>query len=162
MRVRYEDGEEVDRAVEASWVAQEPQPRIEGYGSKIEVQTLSTEDGVIEYWRAVEFYATSYSPSRSGTSPDVSWYGHVYCGGLLQNGFVGVDLDYVPCGTQLYIPGYGYAVAMDTGNIQGAWIDLGYEDDDYEQWNQFVTVYFLTPIPPLENIAWTIPPGTFY
>jgi len=68
----------------------------------------------------------------------------------------------VPCGTRLYVPGYGFAVAMDTGRITGAWIDLGYEDDDFVLWHQFVTVYFLTPVPPLDQIAWIIPPGAFY
>jgi uncharacterized protein YabE (DUF348 family) len=162
VRVRYENAEEASRTVEDAWIVQEPQPRIEGYGSQIEVKTLSTPDGVIEYWRALEFYATSYSASRAGVSPDKSWYGHVYCGGLLDNGMVAVDLGYIPCGTPLYIPGYGYAVAMDTGNIDGAWIDLGYADDDFVNWHQYVTVYFLTPVPPLENIAFYIPPGTFH
>ena len=162
IRIRYEDGEEISRSLEDNWVAREPVPRIEGYGTKIVIRTMQTPNGTIEYWRAIQFYATSYSPSRSGTSPDKPWYGHVYCGGLLQPGFVGVDLDYVPCGTKLYIPGYGFAVAMDTGNITGAWIDLGYLDNEYVQWNQYVTVYFLTPVPPLDQIQWIIPPGSFY
>lgn len=162
LRVRYEDGVEVSRQVEDEWVARDPVARIQGYGTQIAVQTMQTADGPIEYWRALEFYATSYSPSRSGTDPEVSWYGHVFCGGLMDNGMVGVDLDHVPCGTRLYIPGYGFAVAMDTGNIDGAWIDLGYRDEDFEVWHQFVTVYFLTPVPPMENISWMIPPGTFW
>ncbi|MBW8012024.1 MAG: DUF348 domain-containing protein [Chloroflexi bacterium] len=161
LRVRYEDGIEVSRQVEDEWVAREPIPRIQGYGTQISVQTMQTPDGPIEYWRALEFYATSYSPSRSGTDPEAPWYGQVYCGGEMENGMVGVDLSYVPCFTPLYIPGYGFAVAMDTGNIDGAWIDLGYLDDDFVPWYQYVTVYFLTPVPALENIAWIIPPGTF-
>ncbi|MDH5507369.1 MAG: ubiquitin-like domain-containing protein [Anaerolineae bacterium] len=162
LRVRYEDGIEVSSQVDAKWVAREPLPRIDGYGTKITIQSMNTPDGPIEYWRAHQFYATSYSPSRSGTSPDVSWYGHVYCGGLMKNGYVGVDLKHVPCGTRLYIPGYGFAVAMDTGNIAGAWIDLGYLDEDYVTWHQYVTVYFLTPVPPLDQISWLIPEGTFW
>ena len=86
VRVRYEDGEEVSRQVEAEWVAREPVPRIEGYGSKVTVQTIDTPNGPIEYYRAMEFYATSYSPARAGVDPSVSWYGHVACGGLLQTG----------------------------------------------------------------------------
>lgn len=158
VRIRYEDGGEISRTVEDNWMAREPVTRIQGYGTKITVRTLSTADGVIEYWRAVEFWATSYSPANSGTSPDLPWYGHVYCGGLMKNGFVGVDLSVVPCGTPLYIPGYGFAVAMDTGAISGAWIDLGYLDADYVPWHQNVTVYFLTPVPDPANIAWIIPP----
>lgn len=159
VRVRLENGEEQARTVEDEWLVKAPLPRIEGYGTQISIRTLDTPDGTIEYWRAVEFYATSYSPANSGTPVDAPWYGHVYCGGLMQNGFVGVDLDYVPCGTPLYIPGYGFAVAMDTGAIDGAWVDLGYLDEDYVPWHQFVTVYFLTPVPSADNIAWIIPPG---
>ncbi|KAA3644510.1 MAG: hypothetical protein DWQ07_13900 [Chloroflexi bacterium] len=158
VRIRMEDGEEVSRQVEDQWVAREPQPQIEGYGTQITIQTMETPHGTIEYYRAVEFYATSYSPARSGTSPDAPWYGITACGEPLVNGFVGVDLDYVPCGTQLYIPGYGFATAMDTGLIEGAWIDLGYTDEDFQLWHQYVIVYFLTPVP--ENFPLTIPPGT--
>lgn len=160
IRVRYENGKEVSRKVEDKWTAREPVPRIEGYGSNIVIRTTKSEHGTIEYWRALDFYATSYSAARSGVSPDKSWFGHVYCGGLLKKGFVAVDLNYIPCGTQMYIPGYGYATAMDTGGISGAWIDLGYDDNNYVAWHQNVTVYFLTPIPPLDSIAYTIPPGT--
>ncbi|TAK14825.1 MAG: hypothetical protein EPO32_00625 [Anaerolineae bacterium] len=159
IRVRVENGEEIARIVEDEWLVKEPVPRIEGYGTQITIQTLDTPHGTIEYWRAVEFYATSYSPANSGTPLDAPWYGQVFCGGNMQNGFVGVDLDYVPCGTPLYIPGYGFAVAMDTGAISGAWIDLGYLDKDYVPWHQFVTVYFLTPVPSADSIAWIIPPG---
>ena len=158
VRIRLEDGEEVSRLVEDEWVAREPLAQIEGYGTQITIQTIDTAHGPIEYYRALEFYATSYSPARSGTSPDAPWYGITACGEPLVTGFVGVDLDYVPCGTQLYIPGYGFATAMDTGLIEGAWIDLGYTDDEFQLWHQYVTVYFLTPVPA--NVAWTIPPGT--
>ena len=52
-------------------------------------------------------------------------------------------------GQRLYIPGYGFASVEDVcgGCVGQPWIDLGYSDNDYEQWNSFVTVYFLTPVP---------------
>jgi uncharacterized protein YabE (DUF348 family) len=160
VRVRYEDGQEISRQVESEWVVREPKPRILGYGTNITIRTLDTPDGPVEYWRELTFYATSYSPSRAGVSPDSPGFGHVACGGLMQNGHVGVDLAYIPCWTDLYVPGYGYAVAADTGAISGAWIDLGYLDDDFVLWHQNVTVYFLTPVPPEDQIAWIIPEGT--
>jgi uncharacterized protein YabE (DUF348 family) len=153
VRVRYEDGEPVAQNVETEWVVREPIPRIEGYGSKVTIKTLDTPNGQIEYWRAVEFYATSYAP---GLVPNGT--GYVACGEIFQPGFVGVDLDYVPCGTRLYIPGYGIGIAMDTGRIKGAWIDLGFADEEYVPWHQNVTVYFLTPVP--DNFPLSIPPGT--
>jgi uncharacterized protein YabE (DUF348 family) len=155
-RIRYEDGQETDRIVESKQVLVEPVPQVEGFGTKITVQTMDTPDGPVEYYRALDFYATSYYPRM--TSPP--WYGAVACGGKWQPGYVAVDLNYIPCGTRLYVPGYGFAVAMDTAYISGAWIDLGYPDDAYVGWHRHVTVYFLTPIPA--SVSWVIPPGSLY
>ena len=155
-RIRYEDGQETARVVESKQVLVEPVPQIEGFGTKITVQTMDTPDGPVEYYRALDFYATSYYPKM--TSPP--WFGAVACGGKWQPGYVAVDLNYIPCGTRLYIPGYGFAVAMDTAYISGAWIDLGYPDDAYVGWHRHVTVYFLTPVPA--SVSWVIPPGSLY
>jgi len=34
-------------------------------------------------------------------------------------------------------------------------IDLGYSDEDYVPWHQWVTVYLLWP--PPDNIMWVVP-----
>jgi len=58
----------------------------------------------------------------------------------------------------MYVPGYGFAVAADTGGgVKGRWIDLGYDDDNYVGWHQNVTIYFLTPVPPESSIVWVFP-----
>ena len=155
-RIRIEDGVEVSKTVEARQVVVEPLTQVKTYGTRITIKVLDTPDGPVEYYRAKEFYATSYYPGF-GQAP---WYGHVSCGGTWEPGFVAVDRDLIPCGTRMYVPGYGFAVAMDNGNFAGAWIDLGYPDDAYEIWHQYVTVYFLTPIP--DTIPYIIPPGYFY
>ena len=160
IKIRYEDDEEVSRDTEDSWIVKLPSAQIEGYGTKITVRTLDTPNGPIQYWRAHEFRITSYHPGEM--NPNNPWYGHVYCGGLFKAGFIAVDLNYIPCGTQIYIPGYGIGIAMDTGHIRGAWIDLGYTDEEYIPWSKYLTVYFLAPIPPLDQIPWKIPPGTSY
>lgn len=149
VRIRYEDGAEVSRQVESEYVAQEPRPRILGYGTKIVPLSLKTPGGELTYWRALNMYAVSYNPTSAG--------GSVTASGLpLAKGVVAVDPNYIPLGTRLYIPGYGQAVAADTGGgITGRMIDLGYSDADYVSWHQWVTVYFLWP--PPENVAWVIP-----
>ncbi|MEE9217211.1 MAG: ubiquitin-like domain-containing protein [Anaerolineales bacterium] len=148
IRVRSEDGVEVGRTLEGEWVAQEPTPQIIGYGTQIQIQTVATSDGPLDYWRAVDMYATSYSPSRAGVSPDARNFGITASGKRLVKGLVAIDRSLIPFGTLMYVPGYGYAEAADTGSgVKGRWIDLGYEDDNWISWSGNVTVYFLTPVP---------------
>lgn len=159
VRVRLEDGEEVSRQVEDQWVVRDPLTRIQGYGTKIVVRTLQTPDGPIEYWRAVEMHATSYSPCNSAGEP-----GRCYSGTSLglpvKKGVAAVIYDwFIPMGWHtIYVEGYGHAVIADVGGgIPGEyWIDLGFSDDDYEIWSRWVTVYFTLPIPPENEIMYIL------
>ncbi len=158
VRARYEDGLEVSRTPASDVLVQAMQPRIIGYGTRITPRTVETTDGVIEYWRAYTVYATSYSPSRAGVAPTARNFGLTASGQRLTKGLVAVDPRYIPLGTRLYIPGYGFAVAADTGGgVKGRFIDLGYDDWNYVPWSKVVTVYFLTPAPSADRIAWIIP-----
>ncbi len=158
VRIRLEDGEEVRREVEGSWVAVDPRPRVVGYGTQIVVRTLATDDGTIEYWRTIPMYATSYTASTAGTPFDAPWYGITASGRRLTKGLVAIDRRYIPFGTRMYVPGYGFADAADTGSaIRGRRIDLGYDEDNFVGWHHTVTVYFLTPIPSADSIAWIFP-----
>ena len=156
VRIRYENGEEVSRTTEAEWTAVEPQDQIIGYGTKVVVHTLDTGDGTIEYWKASQVYATSYSPCRLG----VDYCNDITASGLtLQKGVIGVQCTYFSAlrGLRLYVPGYGIGVIGDCGaGLDGKFlIDLGYSDDDYVGWHQDITVYFLTPVP--DTIPWMLP-----
>jgi uncharacterized protein YabE (DUF348 family) len=158
VRIRFEDGQEVGRFVEGDWVAQEATPQIIGYGTDIQVRSISTADGTLEYWRAVEMYTTSYAPSNAGIPEDHPWYGITASGKPLEKGLVAIDRSLIPFGTMMYVPGYGYAEAADTGGgVKGRWIDLGYEDHNYVPWSGFRTVYFLTPVPPPDSIVYIFP-----
>jgi uncharacterized protein YabE (DUF348 family) len=158
VRVRYEDGVEVARTVENEVLAQAAQPLVIGYGTKITLRVLDTPDGPVEYWRAYTMYATSYSASRAGTAPTARNYGLTASGKVLTKGMVAIDRNMMPFGTRMYVPGYGFAVAEDTGGgVKGRFIDLGYDDWNYQRWGKIVTVYFLTPIPPADQIRWIIP-----
>ena len=148
VRVRYEDGQEVSRQVEDKWVARKPQNRQVGYGTKIVLRVLNTPDGSVRYWRALRMWATSYHPSAVGGDVTAT-------GKKVRKGLVAINPQYIPYGTRMYVPGYGPAEAADTGNLPARWIDLGYADEEYVSWHQWVTVYFLWP--PPENIVWIIP-----
>ncbi len=158
IRIRYEDGEEVERTVEEATVAVEPQPRIIGYGTKIVVKTLSTSSGSIEYWRAIPVYATSYSPCNLG----VSWCGsRTASGKKVDRGVIGVIRSWYNAmrGWPVYVPGYGGGTFEDIGGgIAGRdWIDLGFTDEDFEAWHSWTTLYFQTPVPSLDSIPWILP-----
>jgi uncharacterized protein YabE (DUF348 family) len=148
-RIRYEDGQEVSQETDAESLVRPAKDRIVGAGTKIVIRTLDTPDGPIEYYRAVQVYATSYSPCRLG----VPWCGYGTAGGLkAQKGVIGVIRSWwrYMNGDPVYVPGYGRAVISDIGaGIDGRyWIDLAYGDDDYVPWHSWTTLYFLTPVPP--------------
>lgn len=44
---------------------------------------------------------------------------------MVDNGMVASDPDYLPLGTVIHIPGYGYGITMDTGgDIKGSRLDV--------------------------------------
>ncbi|MBN2168964.1 MAG: hypothetical protein JW738_06950 [Actinobacteria bacterium] len=65
--------------------------------------------------------ATAYSPEEPGLSDSTA------TGLKAQKGVVAVDPSFIPLGTRVYVEGYGYAIAADTGGaIKGNRIDLCY------------------------------------
>jgi len=80
-----------------------------------------SSDRSFDYSKVLVMNATSYTndPSENGG------YGTTRLGTPLRYGVVAVDPKVIPLGTKLYIEGYGYAVAEDTGGaIKGNRIDL--------------------------------------
>lgn len=158
-RVRYENGQEVWREIEDEWLDQEPNNRVIAYGAKIVVRTLNTEGGPIEYWRKIPMVATAYSAATSGKAPDHPRYGITRSGLQAGYGIVAVDPRVIPLMTNLYVPGYGRAVAGDTGGrVLGKRIDLGFDDDQplpvIYGWRD---VYLLTPVPSADEIRYVLP-----
>ena len=155
IRIRYENGTEISRITEEETLVRAPKTRTLGYGTKVEINTATVNGTQIEYWRAVQMYATSYSPCRLGIPTCGST---TASGKQLQKGMVALptNLYLTMKGQPLFIPGYGYATVEDAcgGCVGQSWIDLGYSDDDYEPWHTWVTVYFLTPVP--QNIVYIL------
>jgi uncharacterized protein YabE (DUF348 family) len=157
-RALFEDQQEVSREVDSDWTAKDPVPQTVGIGTKIVVKTLDVPGGPIEYWRAISVYATSYSPCRLGTEDGSC--GEVTASGMrLTKGIIAVTRAWyrIIGGLRVYVPRYGIGVIADVGGgIPGTpWIDLGFEDHDFEGIVGWTTMYFLTPIP--DNTAWSLP-----
>jgi 3D (Asp-Asp-Asp) domain-containing protein len=73
-------------------------------------------------------YATYYTAASAGGGVTATGTG-VY------RGIVAVDPRVIPLGTRMWVPGYGYGLAADTGGaITGNIIDLGYGPDDVIDW----------------------------
>lgn len=158
-RVRYENGAEVNRLLEDTWVAQEPAERQIAYGQQITPQVFTTADGTqITYWRKIRMLASSYSASTAGVSPTESNYGITYSGDVMRFGIVAVDPSVIPLRSQVYVPDYGVGHALDTGGaIRARRIDLGYDDSNLILWNRWVDVYLLWPPPSSAQITWVLP-----
>jgi len=156
--VVYEDSQEVERALEAEWVDQEPTNKVIAYGTKVVQRELETPEGDFTYWRKVRALATSYTAATSGKSRDHPLYGITRLGWEMRGGIVAVDPQVISLETEVYVPGYGVGVAADTGGkVRGRHVDLGYEEDELELWYEWVDVYLLSPPPPANQIHWVLP-----
>jgi resuscitation-promoting factor RpfB len=150
-RIRLQDGVEISRQAESETIVRPPQDRVIGYGSRIVIKTTTVDGVTFQYWRAVTVYATSYSPCRSAGVAGKCYY-YTSNRTPVQKGEIGMVYSwYLLFGSQpVYIPGYGNATVEDVGGGAPAgnhyWVDLGYSDNDFVEWGQWVTLYFLLPV----------------
>lgn len=158
VRVRYEDGVEVLRQTEAERVLVQPLTQINGYGTNIVIRTAVVDGVTIEYYRAVQVFATSYSPCRSGV-PNQCFHGTSLGAGSPRRGIIATWYNWFIAlgGHSVYVPGYGAGIIADVGAYRDRsvpWIDLAFTDADYEPWATYVTLYFTTPVPPDVPMVW--------
>jgi len=154
----YEDGQQIVRELAEEWTESQPVNRIFSYGTKIVVRELETPDGVIRYWRKIRMLATSYTAATSGKTRDHPEYGITRLGWRARKGLIAVDPLVIRLRTNMYVPGYGFGIAADTGGmIKGRWIDLCYDEDNLILWKKWVDVYLLEPVPASKDVAWTLP-----
>ncbi len=113
--------------------------RIISRGTKIIWKTLDTPEGEVRYWKKMRVYATHYDSRCPGCN---DWTAIGMRAGF---GVIAVDPKVIKLRSKVYIPGYGQAVAGDTGGaIKGNIIDLGFEDAKTAGWRaKFVDIYLI-------------------
>ncbi len=142
---RTPDRSGVRRTTLASRVLRAPRVKIvaEGIGDYAALSRFA-ERGISSTLRmasaALSMMATAYTASCGGCS------GVTAIGRPAGHGIVAVDPRVIPLGTHMFIPGYGQAIAGDTGGaIVGNRIDLGFDSvsDALSFGRRPITVYLL-------------------
>jgi 3D (Asp-Asp-Asp) domain-containing protein len=120
VRLTYEDGKLVSRTTVSTEVIVAAVDSIINVGSRPVPHTVRTSSGkLLQYTSMKTLLATAYIPT------DGAGHGVASTGVKAKRGIVAVDPKVIPLGTRLYIPGYGEALAADTGGaIKGLRIDL--------------------------------------
>ena len=140
-RVRYEDGQEVSREELSRGTVKEAVNRVVLTGT---MTTMSRGADNIRFTEAFEVKATAYCPCQKCCGAYAN--GLTHTGLPAKQGVIAVDPNLIPLGTRVYVDGYGYATAADTGGaIRGNRIDVCYDThEDALRWGvRQVKVYVL-------------------
>ena len=140
-----------DERLEDSQIIKEnitKQPITEVIEKGTKKNTVKTDKGIFTFNKKMNMRSTAYTagPESTGKRPGDKGYGITASGMKARRGVVAVDTRVIPFGTKLYIEGYGYAVAGDTGSaIKGNKIDvfLDRESDARQYGVRHVDVYVL-------------------
>ncbi len=116
VQVTKHDGVEISRAILSESISKVP----------FFTLTFFTKDGQpgrkydLLKCKVLKMRTTGYYVGEKTVPSDVTFMGH-----KLQRGLVAVDPKVIPLGSRLYVTGYGYAYASDTGSaIKGLRLDL--------------------------------------
>jgi 3D (Asp-Asp-Asp) domain-containing protein len=141
--VAYVNGEEAQRVLVDEYYEPEPQDTVIYYPVQSGRDVSTPPDGSAV--RALRVYATWYNAASSGRAASDPSYGRTATGVTVTYGIVAVDPNIIPLGTKMFIPGYGYGVAADTGGaVKGYIIDLGYPDGVAVDWqSRWLDIYIL-------------------
>ncbi|MEZ0536852.1 G5 domain-containing protein [Caldicellulosiruptoraceae bacterium PP1] len=143
-QITYENNKEVSKKFLKSEIVKKPISKIVEVGT---IRWFKTSRGeVVRYRKVYSMIATAYelSPNDTGKSPSHPDYAKTATGHRVQRGVVAVDPRVIPLGTRLYVEGYGFARALDTGSaIKGNRIDVFVEKNAEQYGRRRVNVYIL-------------------
>jgi len=137
-KVFYVDDEEQEKIQISETVIEQPIACIIEEGTQLPssgYQDAKVENGkiilpnghAISYTKQIDMSATAYTADyvSTGKHPGNPYFGLTCTGTRAKVGTVAVDPKVIPLGTRLYIEGYGFATAEDTGGaVKGNIIDL--------------------------------------
>ncbi len=137
-KITYPNGKVKTKVVE-KWMEKDSVTEIARVGNKYDLMQTTINGVKVSYWRTLEVKATSYDSTCYGCNHTTA------TGAYLTKGIVAVDPKVIPMHTSMYIPGYGFGKAEDTGGmIKGNRIDLAYDDIRYGDWSKrWVTIYII-------------------
>lgn len=138
IKITYYEGKEYGREIIGTETIS-PKDKIISRGTKIIWKELDSTEGQLHYWKKIRVWATHYDSHCPNCN---EW---TATGMKATKGVIAVDPKVIKLGTKVYIPGYGPAIAGDTGGtIKGNIIDLCFEDAKTAGWwAHFVDIYLL-------------------
>ena len=131
--ITKENGQEVSRSVLKETIIKDKVDQVVAVGSKeiVQVASRGAESG-----REIYVTATAYTASCSGCSGTTATGVNLHANPGAK--VIAVDPSVIPLGSKVYVEGYGYAIAADTGGaIKGNKIDvfIASKQDAY-QWGR--------------------------
>lgn len=141
IQLTYEDGILIGQKVISEEIVAPPKEEVIAIG---DLGVISRGGREIRFRKAMVMTATAYDPGPASCGPYAT--GRTSIGMKAQKGIVAVDPRVIPLHSRLYIDGYGFAIAGDTGgSIKGKRIDLCF--NTYNEARRFgrkqVKVYIL-------------------
>ena len=119
-----ENGQEISRILAGEKVVAEPVNKVVAVGTKVVTAAVSRDNSSAPSG-GTEFYvtATAYTPYCAGCSGVTATGIDVKANPSMK--LIAVDPSIIPLGTKVWVEGYGYAIAGDTGgSIKGNKIDV--------------------------------------
>lgn len=143
-RVVVTDGVEGEPALTTEMVVEEPKPEVVAVGTGAFDDAGEPIAGAVppppSSGRTMRVESTAYSPREPGLDFTTA------TGARAKKGVIAVDPRVIPLGTKVFVPGYGYAVARDTGGaIKGRRIDVCFDTvpETYKWGRRHVTIIIL-------------------